>query len=231
MGTVPPYRADPMGPVVATADRYSMGAGSQDYAVPTYGTDGPGYDDSPAGAYATRLDAQPGATPDPSRNQQIARRDYRPEPEYYPGYFWSGVTGPGTERMLRHDVEFLDADGIQARQPGAGQSAPDPRWVPPPEPRPTNRLSPSSYVFTRPFDQAYERSFNGNHFSMADHRRQYPILGMAPSPYRRNTFRTDPVPWDSFRTDMPNEQPSATPGRIVAYDLPPMNDQSYRLKV
>ena len=85
----------------------------------------------------------------------------------------------GTERMLRHRVEFLDADGIEATRPTAGAAAPDPRWVPPPEPRITNRLSPHTFLFTRPFGQDTDRYFTGEHFSMADHRRTYPILGMA----------------------------------------------------
>ena len=222
---------DPMGPVVpGTVDPRAMGAGDLTYAVPTYGTDGPGYQDAPAGAYATRLDGQPGATPDPMRQQQIPTRDLRPEPAYNPAYFWTGPRGPGTERMLRHSVEFLDADGIESNRPTAGAAAPDPRWVPPPEPRPTNRLSPHTFLFTRPFAQDTDRYFTGEHFSMADHRRTYPILGMAPSPYHRNTFRADPVPWDTFRTDMPNPSPSSTPGRIIAYDIPPTSsNQSWRL--
>jgi hypothetical protein len=226
---------DPMGPVVVTVDRTTMGAGDQTYAVPTYGTDGPGYQDAPAGAYATRLGVDatigtPGATPDPMREQQMPTRDMRPEPAYNPAYFWTGPRGPGTERMLRHQVEFLDADGIETNQPNAGAAAPDPRWIPPPEPRITNRLSPHTFLFTRPFAQETDRYFTGEHFSMADHRRQYPILGMAPSPYHRNTYRADPVPWDTFRTDMPNPSPSETPGRIIAYDIPPTpSNQSWRL--
>lgn len=228
--TNPAYRFDPMGPVVATVDPVSMGAGDQNYAVPTYGTNAAAYEDAPLGAYSPKLEFQPGSTPDPSRNQTIARRDYRPEPEHFPGYFWTGVTGPGTERMIRHRVEFLDADGKEANKPHAGQSAPDPRWVPPAEPRVTNRLSPSTWVFTRPFDQTIERRLNGEHFSMADHRRAFPILGMQPPGYKRNTYRTDPIPWDAHRTDMPNQEGSVTPGRIVAYDLPPSGDQSWRLR-
>lgn len=207
----------------------SMGGPNFAYAVPTSGGDGPGYHDSPVTAYSTRLDHQPGTTPDPMRGQTFPVRDYRPLPQYAPQYFWSGPVGPGTEKISRHGVEFQDADGIEKNASHVGAAAPDPRWVPPAEPRVTNRLSPHNYVFTRPFDQDKERVFNGIHFSMADHRRKYPVLGMNPPPFRRNTYRADPAPWDTARTDMPNPGGYVRPGPIVAYDIPPSGSQSWRL--
>jgi hypothetical protein len=216
-------------PVGNPVPGYSMGAADPNYAVPTEGTDGPGYHDSPVGAYATRLDSLPGTTPDPMRTQHMPARDYRPDPRFAPDNFWTGLRGPGRDYMGRHSVEFLDADGIEARLPTAAAQARNPREIPPPEPRWTNRLSPHNYVFTRPFAQDTERYFNGSHFSMADHRRLYGIMGMNPPPYRRNTYRADPVPWDSNIVDTPNPQPSQSPGRIIAYDLPPMSNSSWRL--
>jgi hypothetical protein len=200
------------------------------YVVPTEGTDAQGYLDSAFGAYALR----PGAsalesTPDKMRLGQFPKRDMMPEPNYAPGYFWTGPRGPGTEKIARHGVEFQDADGIQLKPPAAGQSAPDPRWVARPEPRVTNRLSPHTYTFTRPFNQETERYYNGVHFSMADHRRNYDILGMQPFAYKRNTYRADPVPWDEDRIDMPNPSGRATAGPIVAFDIPPSGSQSWRL--
>ena len=204
-----------------------MGAGNQAFAVPTEGGDAPGWHDSPVLAYAARLDTVPGATPDPMREQTIATRDYRPDPRQAPGNFWTGMQGPGRDYMARHGQEFLDADGIQAERPKDRFQAPRPAR--PDEPRWTNRLSPHDYIFTRPFGQDTERYFTGDHFSMADHRRTYEIMGMAPPMYRRNTYRTDPVPWDIDRTDVPTPSGSASPGRIIAYDLAPVSNSSWRL--
>lgn len=196
------------------------------YAVPT-----PGHDwmESPSGSWTTHLHDVPGNTPDPSRMRSIARRDFRPEPEVPPDYFWSGVRGPGRERLYRHGVEFQDADGWMATLPAVHPQAPNPRNFPPAEPRPTSRLAPRTYTFTRPFGQETERWFNGNHFSMADHRRRYPILGMAPFVRRRNTYRADPPPWDADFVDAPSVVAPEAPGRIVAVDLPPSSSQSWRL--
>lgn len=209
---------------------YSSGPNYR-YAAPTDGGDGPGYVDSPVGAWSVTLRNAPGDTPDPLRGQQYPVRDYRPDPRFSADYFWSGIRGPGTERILRHGVEFQDGDGMAAIPPGSHRSAPDPRWIPPDEPRVTSRLSPHTYVFTRPFDQDIERSFTGHHFSMADHRRRYPILGMATPPYRRNTYRTDPVPWDVGRVDMPAPAVNVTPsGQVRAFDIPPSGSgNSWRL--
>jgi hypothetical protein len=207
----------------------SMGGPNFRYAVPTEGGDGPGYHDSPVTAYATRLDRFPGTTPDPMRTQTFPVRDMRPLPQYPPEHFYTGTHGRGTERLARHGVEFLDADGIEKNPSHGNGRAADPRWVPPPEPRLTNRLSPHNYVFTRPFDQDIERNFNGIHFSMADHRRKYPVLGMQPPPFRRNTYRADPAPWDTDRTDMPNPGAYVRPGPIVSYDIPPSGSNSWRL--
>lgn len=204
-----------------------MGAGNMSYSVPTEGTDAPGWHDSPVTAYASRLDAVPGATPDPMRELFMPTRDYRPQPGLPPGAFWQGAQGPGRDVLARHQQEFLDADGIEANKPrDKNQSV---RPARPDEPRWTNRLSPHNFVFTRPFAQETERWFTGDHFSMADHRRRYEIMGMAPPQYRRNTYRADPVPWDTDRTDMPTPSGSVTPGRIVAYDLAPVSNSSWRL--
>lgn len=207
----------------------AMGAGSSAFAVPTEGTDAPGWLDSPTGAYAPRLDSVPGGTPDPMRERMLPTRDYRPDPRHAPSYFWTGPHGPGVDYLQRHGQEFLDADGIEVAAPGQRLQARNPRETPPPEPRPTNRLSPHNFLFTRPFAQDTERYYTGEHFSMADHRRSYPILGMNPPPYRRNTYRSEPVPWDTDIVDRPESQPSYTPGRIIAYDLPPMSNSTWRL--
>lgn len=204
-----------------------MGAGNQSYAVPTEGTDAPGWHDSPILAYAQRLDSLVGATPDPMRGRSMATRDYRPDPQQAPQAFWQGMQGPGRDVLARHQEEFLDADGIEAKKPADRPQAPRPAR--PDEPRWTQRLSPHNFLFTRPFGQETQRWFTGDHFSMADHRRKYEIMGMAPPQYRRNTYRADPVPWDTDRVDTPTPSGSYTPGRIVAYDLAPVSNSSWRL--
>ena len=224
-GTVGPYsfRSAPIA--------VSQGMGPfPEYAVPTYGTDGPGYHDSPVAAYSSPLREFPGGFPDPSRLSDIPRRDYRPDPRVPPEYFWNGSHGVGTERLARHGVEYQDADGFAVPLPTARPQAPNPRFSPPAEPRPTNRMSPHTYTFTRPWQQDMARTFNGLHFSMADHRRAYPILGMVPFTRKRNTYRADPTPWDIDNVDAPAPQPSETPGRIVPFDIPPSGGQSWRLQ-
>jgi hypothetical protein len=74
----------------------------------------------------------------------------------------------------------------------------DPRWVPPPVQRPTAFLSPSSYRFTRPFDQNTEHDFNGVHLSLAENRRAYILTGtVGQADNWNNTYRVDPLSNDS----------------------------------
>lgn len=90
-------------------------------------------------------------------------------------------------------------------------------------------MSPNTYSFVRPFDQTPERQFNGVHFSMADHRRDYEIGGMTPAYKPRNTYRIEPAPWDKDIVDMPpNVQPDISE-RIVSVDVPPTTNRSWRL--
>lgn len=192
------------------------------FAVPSPGTDNAqDWHDSPINAWAPHLSGTHDGTPDPHRLGTRQTKDYRPNPHDPPEDFWLGVRGPGRERIIRHGVEFQDADGMAADIPSLKPQMPNPRSVPGPEPRPTNRLSPNTYSFTRPFDQHSARRLNGLHFSMADHRRNYDILGMEPVRRRRNTFRAEPAPWDTDIVDMPNDaQYGARPGPIVSYEVP-----------
>ena len=146
------------------------------------------------------------------------------------------------DKAWRHSVETQDADGWTEQKGGSGYpAAPNPRSVPPPEDRPTMKMAPRSYSFTRPFDQWNRqygdstdaivnsaRQLNGTHFSMASFRRDYPILGMEP-PRRsmRNTYRLTPAPWDTNLVDMP---PISSPEnlRIQSMDVPAAS-RSYRL--
>lgn len=132
----------------------------------------------------------------------------------------------------RHAVEQIDADGW-TEQKGVSSSdrrwAPNPRSVPQPETRPTQQMAPRTYNFVRPFDTGYARTFNGFHFSMADHRRNYEVLGMAPVVSRRNTFRQEPVPWDQNVVDVPRDggEDALPYSRLISPELPPQ--RSWRL--
>jgi len=191
-----------------------------------------GYVDSPVGAWSPPLRTAPGSTPDPMRIGQMVQRDYRPTPlTQAPETWWLG-TGPGHEVQGRHNVsEFVDADGMESSTGGGKRAAPDSRRTPPPEPRPTNRLSPHRYVFTRSFDHTTPDRFTGDHFSMADHRRNYPVLGMAPVISKRNTYRADPAPWDTNIVDYPPASNAYTGagGSMLTAELPLRSNRSGRL--
>lgn len=169
-------------------------------------------------------------TPDGTRTGALPRRDFRATPDHPEQ--WYDAKDRDAER--RESVTDLDADGW-TEQKNRLRRAPDPRWVPPDEPRPTTQMSPSRWSFTRPFAENYtgsKRFLNGVHFSMADHRRTYPILGMTPPQHQTvNTYRVDPSPWDANQVITPAEQslPQQS-GRIVAVDIAPVpGNRSWRL--
>ncbi len=192
------------------------------FAVPSPGTEPPpGWSNTYNQAWASP------AENDPQRLGTQPTRDYRPHPADPPENFWLGVRGPGRERIQRHGVEYQDADGMAVDAPSLKPQARNPRETTAPEPRPTNRMSPRTYTFTRPFDQHAARQLNGSHFSMADNRRTYPIMGMAPVRRSRNTFRAIPEPWDANLVDMPSDVGGSRPGPIVAVDVP--STRNFRL--
>lgn len=63
--------------------------------------------------------------------------------------------------------------------------------------RPTETMSPSTYTgLTRDMTGGQPHRFNGNHFSMADHRRMdAEIYGMTPPSTKTSTQRLDTLPW------------------------------------
>lgn len=115
---------------------------------------------------------------------------------------------------------------------GDARWADNPRHHPPGEPRITSRLGQNTFSYVRYFDQlnrthagdpptGSKRTFNGMHFSMADHRRNYQILGMQPPRSRRNTYRLDPTPWDVGVVDMPPADTYNVPAAsITSYEIP-----------
>ena len=178
------------------------------------------WSDTPDAHWAPNLTPVPGGTPDPMRTMLMPTRDYRPDPRRHSKEFYLGVNGPGRDEVQRHGVETWDTDGKTADVPIPRRFADDPYETT--EPRPTNRMSPSTYTMTRPFDQRFARRLNGEHFSMADHRREYPIMGQQPPIRRRNTWRAEPAPWDANLVDMPNDAAGNPfrPGPIQAVEVP-----------
>lgn len=192
-----------------------------------------GYMDHPAGEWAPTLTPGTGRIPDNRRMQRIPLYQYRPPANVAPEQWWNGPHGPGQEQIARHRaVETQDADGWEMTRgltyETNKRAAPDPRRTPPPEPRLTNKMAPTTYSYTRPFNKGTSERLNGNHFSMADHRRTYDVYGMAPVYSRRNTYRADPLPWDTNIVDQaPAYQP--TPGRINAVEVADSAGRSWRL--
>jgi len=172
------------------------------------------YSTSPVVAWTTTLEAgYRGKVPDKQRISNEEGHDYRPSPFTSPPSHWWLGPGPGRENFVRTgNVENVDGDGWAFFRPPPGdaqwkEAADPPRRHPPAESRATNRLAPTTYSYTRPFDsgglpKTPERQFNGIHFSMADHRRNYPIYGMNAPRQKRNTYRLDPAPWDQNVVDL-----------------------------
>jgi hypothetical protein len=154
--------------------------------------------------------------------------DRRPDAAQHPDVFWQ----PITDVPERHAVEDQDTDGFDIHLEGSGKRlGPSGESIrtPAAELRPTTRMSPHSYVFTRPFDQHAERQFNGFHFSMADHRRDFDITGYAPVRTARNTYRIEPTPHDVDIVDVPPDIESAPAARVVQIEIPQALDRSHRL--
>lgn len=222
-----PFAADNAGGQYANAAEY--GAPNNAYAVPGPSVDAP-YTDTFGWGPSPRISVS--STPDAMRLQEFPVRTVRPGASDAPQVYYGPLDADDKQR---HSIESVDADGIEILKDTL-RRAPDPRWNPPAETRITEKLSPHRYSFTRPFDQGMQgngaRHLNGMHFSMADHRRDYDILGMKPYSARRNTYRADPTPWDSDMYDVPDSSTVGTfyQGRFQGQDLPPAdNGRSFRL--
>jgi len=219
-----PYTAPGTGPDGVDPDRL---AGSLAYAVP-----GPmesatdprfGWDNS---GQATHLRESTTGTPDASRLRDTTLFETRPG-EGEPVSWYARLT---RDLFARHSVEYQDADGHEVLPKVNPKMEARPRPSDAGETRPTMRMNPHTYVFTRPFDQTVKRTFTGVHFSMADHRRNYPVLGMTPpNRSKRNTYRLEPEPWDTDLVDMPVPVDSSPDTRVMVTDVPPAATRSWRL--
>jgi hypothetical protein len=199
------------------------------YAVPDISVDAP-YTDEPGWAPHLRLSAQ--ETPDASRlGQQPLRQSY-PDPRDPDRFF----AEQDADKAKRNSVVDIHATGWEE---GRGIAASDRRWAdnprrtPPPDIRVTQRLSPRSYSYVRPFGTILAKAglhrFNQQHFSMADHRREYPAPDMGAVRTARNTYRLDPTPWDTDLVDLPpNQIPAIPQSRIQSVEVSSPS-RSYRL--
>lgn len=210
------------------ADAPEYGQPDTAYAAPDIHRDAP-YNDEFGWGPRTRISVE--NTPDAMREFAAPVRDFRVNPENQYDFYRQR----DADEKQRESVTDQDGNGWDEKK-DRYKIGPDPRWNPPAETRVTEKLSPRRYSFTRPFDQGTKgngaRQLNGQHFSMADHRRDYPILGMRPWNQHRNTYRVDPAPWDAEMYDVPPESTmgAVTNGRIQAVDVPgDSGNRSYRL--
>lgn len=141
-----------------------------------------------------------GGSPDGSALPDDIRTGHREPPPNNPNdHAWNAVRQ--SEFHQRHSVETT-SEMWQVQQ----HTVPRPRvplWEQDRLPvRPTATNSPTGYAFTRPWhiprnihDAIGEDAVA--HFSMADHRRNFEIMGMVPRGRTGvNTYRATPRPWD-----------------------------------
>lgn len=162
------------------------------------------------GGWSPVLHEVPGGTPDPGRLGAIPLMQEYPVPNRPPEEWYAARFGDVTRREA---VPVISTTGFQERigADSGPRFAPNPRSAPPKPSRWTATMSPHTYKFWRHMGTGQPkdtpRALTGVHFSMADHRRDYPILGMSaqrkPGAGTRNTYRLTPPPWDSSIVDVP----------------------------
>lgn len=239
-----PTKYDPYAAESATIEEavpeYSMPRGT--YAAPSL-ADGDAYIDEFGWAPDLKTSASGNTTPSAQRLGVIPRFDEYPDATRPPEEFYNrrGYDANVRDASQTHTqgVPWAEGKGVLASD---HRWAPNPRSVPPPESRITQQLSPGTYSFTRPFDQlnrpygdvvaGSSRSFNGWHFSMADHKRTSQItdqtVGSMPVRHARNTYRIEPTPWDTNIVDLPATVGPSIPTELYRTSEVPPN-RSYRL--
>lgn len=233
-----PYAADEA-TIEQAVPEYSMPRGT--YAAPSLES-GDAYIDE--FGWGPKLRMSTVETPSAQRLGAIPRFQDYPDPQKPPEVFYGREDADKDRRESVTDTDANGWDTAAGVAPGDLRWAPNPRLKPPPEPRVTNRLGPRTYSFTRPFDQfnrtygdgppsGTARTFNGTHFSMADHKRNYQVsqaAGSAPVRGSRNTYRIEPTPWDTDIVDVPPANANAIPdGRVRTVDVPSAS-RSFRLQ-
>lgn len=160
-----------------------------------------------------------GTTPDIRRIQQWDSPPESPDPRR--------ALYENAERVTRHaELETLHATGWEELQEYPGLAfMKHPRWRPYYSIRPTSRMGPNTYAFTRRWSIPQS---TGVHFSLADHRRNFPVGGMKPQGrIGENTYRLDPAPWDADRYVVSAENVSPEDYRVISAVAPA--SRNYRL--
>lgn len=196
----------------------------------------PGYAVNNPLGWSPELEISADGTPDSERLGKRPILGFRGAPQFLNRFY----RRMDSDRAQRNSVQQIDADGYEEKKgltAGQGRFAPNPNSVPWPETRPTQSLAPRSYLFWRPFGpgaggipKASARTFNGEHFSMADHRRTYEIYGMQPRHSWRNTYRLTPEPWDEDIIDMPTDEDASVNAIYVQPVATEQRSRSYRLR-
>lgn len=170
-------------------------------------------------------------------NRYDRRPDEGPPADYYGKTGFEGV--PGIDRSEMGGEKAVDSirQNVNTVLPGDYRWADRPGRCAPASNRLTSDMQPVMYQFERPFDQlnrpygdavyGTKRRFTGIHFSMADFRRNYDILTMAPQRQGRNTYRIEPEPWDINQVDVPPDQ-NPMAARVADVNIPGPS-RSYRL--
>lgn len=219
------YRQTDTDPNVQGYAVTDMNMGPDEHYVPEDGNHD--YVLHPGLGWATKLARMISGTPDPQREDDFPTPTMGP----YDGRDKENFYGPNdAETARRESITHTMGVGWDIQKDSYTQG-PDPRWNPPREERLTSDMSPANYRFDRPWDQLSKgngaRQFNGMHFSMADHRRDYDIGGMDAQQTTRNTYRSSPAPWDA---DMYDEaEPQTLAQGVVNYVPAPSSSSAYRL--
>lgn len=224
-----PYSTPPPRPGTAPSAVNHVWGGPGRYSVP-------GVDVTTDPDYTTGFSPtlRSGGSPDGSQLPDDVRTGRREPPvgENYNEPQWKARQN--SEKLMRHSVEHTE-EMWQVKQ----RRIPAPRvplWEQERAPiRPTATNSPSGYAFTRPWHIPRNvadalgpgaKGPNGEtlqHFSLADHRRRYEIMGMKPQGrVGVNSYRVTPRPWDEqlFVAPQANQQAAQpTPVGRRAYRL------------
>jgi hypothetical protein len=216
-----PYQTDTRGALNPDVTDAMQPVGSS-YAVPSpLNTDAPYNDEQ---GWAAHPRTSPTGTPDAERLGTIPVYQRQVFPDRAPDVWYDAYTD--FDRARRQAVESQSTTGQREGRDHEFKRAPDVRWTPPMPSRLTAFLNPHTYLFTRPFNRPPARN-NGMHFSMADHRRKYDVLGMNAPPSKRNTYRVDPAPWDANLYDAP-PQVMPVQAEYVGPQIPPRTGGAYR---
>jgi len=178
--------------------------------APIYGA-GPNFvNDSRKAPYTITGDPWAPIEGDPEHGQpthaQVIREmsygDPRPNPKE-PTAYWAKRD---QDDASRHGVQVVDGNGWQT--PVDYNVIPVySRGVRPPSDRPmTSAAHPEldSMIVTDYVNEGAQR-LTGQHFSMADHRRDFRVYEQTPVRGQRNTWRLEPTAWDLDLVDVPEQ--------------------------